>query len=103
LAFDAFIWFAMAIYEIEKLGGIAGFGGAHLRSRGKVDSAALSADENKAIEALFSGATKRSLSSGSDAFMFRISRSSSSGNETVQVPEHLVPAALTRAVQDELI
>ena len=91
----------MPILQIEKVGGLAGFGGPNLRSRGEVDSAKLPAEDQKAVEALFKSASQPA-SAVRDGFRFRISRSTDSGVQTVEVPEHLVPPSLARSVKDEL-
>ena len=92
----------MSILQVEKVGGLAGFGGGHLRSRGVVDSGKLSAEDQEAVEALFKSAT-RPPSAVRDGFSFRISRSTGFKNETVEVAEHLVPPALAECVRDELV
>jgi hypothetical protein len=94
----------MAILHVEKLGGLAGFGGARarLRSRGQVDTKALSAADQKAVDELFrSGGAADSR--GADGFRFRISRTTAAGTETVEASEANVPAALASCVKDELV
>jgi hypothetical protein len=92
----------MAILKVEKVGGLAGFGGSHLRSCGEVDSDLLSPEDKKAVEGLFRSAGHPS-SNTRDGFRFRISRSTTSGNETIEVPEQLVPPAVAGSVRDVLI
>jgi hypothetical protein len=95
----------MAILHIEKLGGLANFGGARarIRSRGQIDTAALSPADQKAVDELFrAGSTSRSAK-GADSFRFRITRTTAAGTETVEAPESHVPAALASSVKDELV
>jgi hypothetical protein len=94
----------MGKLHIERLGGLAGFGGAmaHIRSQGELDTEALSAEEKRSVEALFHrrGAPKHQHER--DAFRYRISRTTPEGVETVEVPETAVPAVLSKCVKDEL-
>jgi len=95
----------MGILYVEKLGGLAGFGGtrARIRSRGQIDSAALSATDQKAIDLLFEAGPHPTPSRGADYFRFRISRAAASGTESIEVPESSVPAALASCVKDEFV
>ena len=95
----------MAILHVEKLGGLAGFGGsrARIRSRGQIDAAALSAADQKAVDALFQTGGASEPSEGADGFRFRISRTTAAGTETVEAPETHVPAALASCVKDEFV
>ena len=95
----------MAILQIEKVGGLAGFGGihAHIRSRGQIDTAALSDADRKAVESLFRRRGVATATQGADAFRFRITRTTAAGTETIEVPETHVPAAVASSVKDELV
>lgn len=95
----------MAKLHVERIGGIANFGGSrsHIRSRGEVDVAALSSADQKAVEALFRSGGSAKGSSAPDAFRYRISRSTANGVETVEVPEEMVPAAVSQSVRDEFV
>ena len=95
----------MAILHVEKLGGLAGFGGgkARIRSRGQIDTSALSPADQKAVDALFQTGGAVEHSKGADSFRFRISRTTAAGTETVEAPETLVPAAIASSVKDELV
>ena len=99
----------MAILHVEKLGGLANFGGLHarIRSRGQLDTAALSAKELKAVDRLFHAAGTSEAPSATpaaaDGFRFRISRSSAIGTETVEAHEARVPPALASCVRDEFV
>lgn len=95
----------MAILHVEKLGGLAGFGGSksHIRSRGQVSTKELSPTDQKAVDSLFQTGDAVGRHSDADSFRFRISRTTESGTETVEVSEGHVPAALAACVKDELI
>ena len=85
---------------IERLGGLAGFGGpgAKIRGRGRVDLNTLSASDRAAVDALFTR-PRGDATPASDAFRYKISR----GDEAVDVPEDALPQAVVNAVKDELI
>ena len=95
----------MATLHVERIGGLAGFGGtiSRVRSHGQLDVAALSAAELQAVEALFQTHGKAKASQVCDGFSYRISRITSAGTETIEAPESAVPATVTRCVKDELI
>ncbi len=95
----------MAKLHVERIGGLAGFGvsGSHLRSHGDLDTATLSAEDQQAVEALFQSQGKAKRSQVRDGFCYRVTRSTSGGTETIEVPEEGVPVALTQCVKDELV
>ena len=95
----------MAIWQIEKVGGLANFGGARsrLRSVGRFDTSLLPAAEQKAAEALFQKPPPAAMSKGADGFRYRITRSTASGNETIEVAESSVHPAIASSVKDKLI
>jgi hypothetical protein len=95
----------MAIVHVEKLGGLAGFGGkrSHLRSRGQVDTAHLSPADQKAVDSLFQSRGRSAPPAGADGFRFRISRTTDRGTETVEAHEASVPVVLASSVKDELV
>lgn len=95
----------MAILRVERVGGLAGFGGSNsrLRSKGQVDLAALSSQDREAVDALFRSGAETESSQMRDAFRYRISRTTSSGTETVEASEAAVPTALAQCVKDELV
>ena len=88
--------------EVERLGGLAGFGtaGSRLRSRGQLDVSTLSAEDRQALELLFSRPPANPLRP--DEFRYRLTRSLDHGPESVEVPESQVPAAVRSAVKDEI-
>ena len=88
--------------EVERVGGIAGFGapGSRLQSRGQVDVSTLSAADREVVSSLFSnpggGATHP------DELRYRLTRWTAAGPQTIEVPEDRVPPAVRSAVHDEL-
>ena len=97
----------MAILHVEKLGGLANFGGTHarIRSRGQLDTATLSERELKAVDSLFHSPSKSETPTVADGFRFRISRTTATGTgtETVEALESHVPAVLASCVKDEFV
>jgi hypothetical protein len=95
----------MAILHVEKLGGIAGFGGgkSRIRSHGTISTTELSQTDNEAVESLFRTGGKIEAARGADGFRFRISRDTEAGTETIEVPEEHVPTVLMSSVKDELV
>jgi len=95
----------MAILHVEKRGGLAGFGGtrAHIRSRGQIDTAALSPADQKKVDLLFQTGGAVDPPKEADSFRFRISRTTDTGTETVEANESQVPKALASCVKDEIV
>lgn len=95
----------MALLHVEKVGGLAGFGGvgAHVKSHGQLELSSLSVAEQKAVELLFQSRGKTAASKVRDGFRFRITRTTSAGTETIEAPESDVPAKLAQCVKDELV
>jgi hypothetical protein len=95
----------MGTLKIERIGGFAGFGvsGSKLKSSGEQAVSALSADDRAAVDALFDD-PERHQKPGleRDAFRYRITRILQGKNQTVEVPETAVPAALKACVTDKL-
>ena len=96
----------MGIIKIERIGGVAGFGGPHLKSRGELPLADLSVADQAAVDALFAHKGKaRGMAPNAqmrDGFSYLISRPTATSSETVEVPESMVPAALLASVKDRL-
>lgn len=95
----------MAILHVERVGGLAGFGGAraHIRSRGQIDTSALSAAEAQAVESLFRGHGAAEPPGAADGFRFQLTRTTADGTETVVAPEAAVPAKVAACVKDEFV
>jgi hypothetical protein len=92
------------ILRVERIGGVAGFGGtrSRIRSRGEIEFDALSVADRAAVERLFLARGKKKVPQSPDAFSYRITRESSRGSETVEADEADVPVALMRCIKDEL-
>jgi hypothetical protein len=97
---------SLSTIKIEKIGGLGGFGGPNLKSRGERSYAELSAADQAAVDALFAPKPKARGAAANpqlrDGFSYRISRQTATGIETVEVPENKVPAALISSVKDTL-
>jgi hypothetical protein len=95
----------MALLQVERIGGLAGFGGvgAHVRSLGQLETDTLSSEEQRAVENLFKSKGKAKASQICDGFRYRISRTSSGRTETIEAPEVAVPTSLAQCVKDELV
>jgi hypothetical protein len=89
--------------EVERLGGLAGFGlpGSRLRSRGELDLAQLSSADSSALDALF-GPPQTHADPSPDGFRYRLTRHDDAGTRVIEVPETDVPAALRDCVKDSL-
>jgi len=92
----------MTRLEVERLGGIAGFGlpGSRLRSRGQVEIGDLAPADRQAIEALFDHPPGGPHLP--DAFRYRLTLQTPGGRQVVEVPEQHVPPAVRSVVQDEI-
>jgi len=86
---------------VERVGGLAGFGGPRLKSAGEVAMSALSAEDRKAIEAMFRGAARPGAGKP-DGFVYRITRRSGGVTKTVEVSEERVPHAVRKCVKATL-
>lgn len=94
----------MAMLKVERIGGLAGLGGAkaHLKSEGEIAFAALSEADQKAVDALFKSRGKMASSPMRDGFSYRITRSGQGAGNRILVPEDQMPAALITCVKDRL-
>jgi hypothetical protein len=92
----------MGILKVERVGGFAGFGGPHLKSRGELAFSKLSPADQKAVEALFAGHGKTEDDAIPDGFIYRITRAVGGKPKTITAPESLVPMALQSSVKDML-
>ncbi len=95
----------MAKLHVERIGGLAGFGGvgAHIRSHGEIDTAALSDAEQQKVEALFQSHGKAQPSQVCDGFRYRVSRTTPNGVETIETHEGVLPAPVSQCVKDEFV
>jgi hypothetical protein len=94
----------MGTLKIERIGGLGGFGlpGSKVKSGGEAAMSALSADDRAAVEALFGKKRQQGPGQNRDSFSYRITRVVDGKNQTVEVPESAVPAALKACVSDKL-
>jgi hypothetical protein len=90
--------------QIERIGGLAGFGGPHLKSRGELALSDLSAADRQAVEGLFKEPQKAAPAPPGPVHPFRylITRQTASGPQTIEVPESAVPAVVRDSVKDVL-
>jgi hypothetical protein len=89
--------------QIERMGGFAGFGGPHLKSRGEMSLNEMTPVDRQLVESLFSEPKAQAPRPGeADAFRYRITRQTPSGPQTIEVPEERVPAAVRDSVKDIL-
>lgn len=93
---------ASDILTIERLGGIAGFGGPNLKSEGEYALADLSPADRERVEVLFRGTSKSRSRPAADGFSYRITRSRKGVVESVEAPEDLIPQPLIASVKDSL-
>jgi hypothetical protein len=93
----------MGTLKIERIGGLAGFGlsGSRVKSTGEQAISALSADDQASVEALFRNPAQ-GPGQERDAFRYRITRVTGGKNQTIEVPESIVPPALKACVSDKL-
>lgn len=93
----------MATVDIERLGGFAGFGGpgSRLRSRGSVDTTTLSERDQRTVDDFFTRPAP-APKIAPDSFVYRLTRQTQSGPQTVQVAEGRVPDVLKAAVKDQI-
>lgn len=97
----------MSRVRVERVGGLAGFGGAgsHLASRGEVDLSTLNDVDRRVVAALLArGPSERTERQSRDAFRYRITHVDEAGAEQItEVDEHELPAALRDCVRDEFV
>jgi len=95
----------MALLQVERIGGLAGFGGAgaHVRSMGQLETDTLTPEEQRAVEDLLNSKGMAKAARICDGFRYRISRTLSGKTETVEAPEESVPTFLAQCVKDELV
>ena len=94
----------MAAVEVERLGGFAGIGrpGSRLRSRGSVDTSSLSETDRKGLEDLFAH-PQPVPEITPDAYVYRLSRQTEAGPQSIEVAEHQVPDAVKAVVKDQIV
>lgn len=92
------------VLTIERIGGLGGFGlpGSRIRSRGTISLDALSAEDRDHVMALFASHAASTPAGHPDGFIYRLTRRTAAGDETVEVPESAVPQALIAGIRDEI-
>jgi hypothetical protein len=95
----------MSKLKIERIGGLAGFGGenSRLRSHGEIDMDELSKEDKKVVEDLFVTQSKAESTLARDTFRYRISRVTSKGIESIEADEEKIPGTVRQCVRDEII
>lgn len=93
----------MEMVDVERLGGLAGFGlpGSRLRSRGQVDPARLASADRQRLEALFARRAGQRPPLP-DGFRYRLTRRIAGRTEVIEVDEEDLPLPVRDCVQDEL-
>jgi hypothetical protein len=94
----------MGMLKVERIGGLAGFGGARslLKSDGEIAFSTLSLSDQKAVDALFKAKSKAAPSPVRDGFSYRVTRGGGAAGNTILVPEDKMPAALIACVKDRI-
>jgi hypothetical protein len=95
----------MTTYIIEKLGGIAGFGGpfARIRSIGTIDERSLSLKDRDYLQNLFLSYSTKRFTQQCDEFIFRIIQKNDNEEKRIDVPESLLPDSIRSCVRDEFV
>ncbi len=92
--------------EIERLGGVGGFGlpGSRIRSRVLLNVSDLSAVELNSVTALIAAPVTavRPLQAGADFFRYWLTLYTSEGRREIEVQESELPGSLQARLQDEL-
>jgi len=95
----------MGTVKIEKIGGLAGYGlpGSRLKSSGETAISALSPTDQAWVETSFQKPPRSQDGNERDTHRYRITRTKDGRDQTIEVPEALVPHALKACVSDKLI
>lgn len=95
----------MGTVKIEKIGGLAGYGlpGSRLKSSGETAISELSPGDQAWIEASFQKPPSQDVGNERDMHRYRITRTTNGRDQTIEVPEALVPHALKACVTDKLL
>jgi len=92
--------------RVEQLGGLAGFGGPHLKSSGVVKVSSLSDVDRATVDALFRHQKEKPPPApgpeSADQFRYRLTRMTPTGPETVEASESEVPDAVKRSASAKL-
>lgn len=90
--------------DVERLGGLAGYGmpGARLRSRGFIMAHGLNLADQARLQELFLHPIE-ALVQARDAFRYSLTRQRDNRRHTVVVAEEAVPDAILNCLRDELV
>ena len=90
--------------DVERLGGIAGYGmpGSRIRSRGHILAKDLTPVDQSALRTLFIEPSEAPAWMR-DGFRYHLTRQSDCGPQTVIAAEAVVPDAIRECVRDEII
>ena len=93
----------MSKLTIERIGGYTGIGGAnsHVRSSGEIETKDLSKEDKQTVKDLFMSKKSAESPITSDSFLYKISRMTSKGIETIEASEDRIPFSLIQSVKDE--
>ncbi|WP_428342674.1 protealysin inhibitor emfourin [Mycobacterium sp.] len=84
-------------YIIERRGGLAG-----LKASCTLDGDALDPDDREALEQLLDGEEPLSADSGADRYTYLVTRKSSSGTTSREIPESVMPRTLASVVTPDI-
>jgi len=94
----------VAILKVERVGGLAGFGGvaSRVKSQGEVHLESLSDDVRQQVTQLLKPGPVAPASAVRDGFRYRLSLTTGSDVKQAEIPEELVPDAIRKCVKDVL-
>jgi len=95
----------MSSYIVEKLGGIAGFGGpsARIRSTGRIEFSSLVETDQQFLMNLFAHKPELNQKLCPDELKYRITTGSDERQMAIELPESLTPSFIKKCVRDELV
>lgn len=93
----------MAVYKVEKLGGLAGFGGpfSRLKSVGQIDESAVDEPARKLLNELFASASSPEPLKKPDEFRYKITLMKNGVENSIELPESQTPLVIRQSVRDE--
>jgi hypothetical protein len=84
-------------YIIERRGGLAG-----LKASCALDGDALDPDDRETLEQLLDSEDSLGTDSGADRYTYRVTRQSSSGTTTREIPESMMPRTVASVVTPDI-
>ncbi|MFM7315450.1 MAG: protealysin inhibitor emfourin [bacterium] len=93
----------MAVYRVEKLGGLAGFGGplSRVKSVGQMDESALDEPVRQFLRDRFASTSSTETMGRPDEFQYKITLETSGVEKTIILPESQTPLVIRQSVRDE--